>query len=261
MDSQNTVKFPVKYHTKNVTTDVISNQPIVCTSDQQASHVTCRQQGLSQQLSNLQIRRTLKRNTLINGGNVQKIVVNLLQQLVTECTDWVPATQPCTVALTTGYSVPTGYQLHRLVQLLQQLVTESTGYRVYRPATQPTLNSLLHISRLQSLPAYYQPAPRITNPKVFYQLATPHQQPVHRPKTDDRPNNVNNSFSYTETASTGHRAHQPVTGYTVFTEQFCFTLASYRDYQPAIRCNYCLPPFQYWSQNTGSDQQAHLGIT
>ena len=60
------------------------------------------------------------------------------------------------------HSVPTGYWLHSLVQLFQQLVTECTN-RVL--ATQPALNSLLHISRLQSLPAYYQPAPRITNPR------------------------------------------------------------------------------------------------
>ena len=59
-------------------------------------------------------------------------------------------------------------------------------------------------------------------------------------------------FSYTETASTGYRAHQPVTGYTVFTEQFCFTPAGYRVYRLAIRCNYCLAPFQYWFQRTGT---------
>ena len=117
-------------------------------------------------------------------NSTQKIVVNLLQQLITV---YLPATQPCTVASTTGYSVPAEYRLHSLLQLFQQLVTECTD-RV--PATQPALNSLLHISRLQSLPAYYQPAPKITNPKVFYQLATPHQQPIHRPKTDDRSNNV-----------------------------------------------------------------------
>ena len=103
-------------------------------------------------------------------NSTQKIVVNFPQQLVTECADQVPATQPCTVVSTNWLQT-----------------TECTN-RV--PATQPALNSLLHISRLQILPAYYQPAPRITNPKVFYQLATPHQQPIHRPKTDDRPNNV-----------------------------------------------------------------------
>ena len=60
-------------------------------------------------------------------NSTQKIVVNFLQQLVTECADRVPATQPCTVASTndysvptgtvastTGYSVPTGYRLHSL---------------------------------------------------------------------------------------------------------------------------------------------------
>ena len=102
-------------------------------------------QGLSQQLSNLQLRRAFKQKTFINGGNLQpaefntkyscKIalamgyrlhsLVHLLHRLVTECTDqyWlhslytlasttsyrvyrpVPATQPCTLASTTGYRV------------------------------------------------------------------------------------------------------------------------------------------------------------
>ena len=72
MDSQNTVKLPVKYYTKNATTDVISNQPITFPSDQQAGHLTCRttvasknsSQGLSQQLSNLQIRRAFLKEIL-----------------------------------------------------------------------------------------------------------------------------------------------------------------------------------------------------
>ena len=45
-------------------------------------------------------------------NSTQKIVVNLLQQLVTEFTDRVPATQPCTVASAAGYRVyrsGTGY--------------------------------------------------------------------------------------------------------------------------------------------------------
>ena len=65
---------------------------------------------------------------------------------------YLPATQPCTVTSTTGYRVPTGYWLHSLVHLLQQLVTECTdrppakqpctvtsitGYSMYRPASQP----------------------------------------------------------------------------------------------------------------------------
>ena len=63
---------------------------------------------------------------------------------------YLPATQPCTVTSTTSYRVPTGYWLHSLVHLLQQLVTECTdrlpakqpctvtsiaGYSIYRPAT------------------------------------------------------------------------------------------------------------------------------
>ena len=69
----------LQLHTKYTTTDVVFNQPIACPSDQQAGDVTRRptiaskisSQGLSQQLSNVQIRRALKRNALINEGNVQ----------------------------------------------------------------------------------------------------------------------------------------------------------------------------------------------
>ena len=43
-------------------------------------------------------------------------LVQLLQQLVTVHR---PTTQPYTVALTTGYSVPAGYRLHSPVHLLQ----------------------------------------------------------------------------------------------------------------------------------------------
>ena len=65
MDSQNTGKLLAKYHTKNATTDVIPNQPIMFPSNQQAGHVTGQTtiasinsaQGLSQKLSYLQIRR------------------------------------------------------------------------------------------------------------------------------------------------------------------------------------------------------------
>ena len=94
-------------HTKNATTDGISNQPIACLSDQQAGHVTSRtkiasknsSQGLSQQLSNLQIRRAFKGNTLINRGNLQQAEFNTKDSCIfasAEYTDWVPATQPCT---------------------------------------------------------------------------------------------------------------------------------------------------------------------
>ena len=47
---------------------------------------------------------------------------------------YLPATQPCTVTSTTSYRVPTGYWLHSLVHLLQQLVTECTDRL---PAKQP----------------------------------------------------------------------------------------------------------------------------
>ena len=119
-----------------------------------------------------------------------------------QCTGRLPATQPCTLTSTTGYSVPTGYtalyssfnnwlQCTGRVPATQPCTVLSTGYRVTDrlPVAQPALNSSLLISRLQAfLP--YQPALGITNPKVSYQLTTPHQQPIHRAKTDDRPNNV-----------------------------------------------------------------------
>ena len=69
--------YMFKYH-KRMRQMTSSSQPIACLSDQQAGHVTRRptiasknsSQGLPQQLSNLQM-RALKRNTLINEGNVQ----------------------------------------------------------------------------------------------------------------------------------------------------------------------------------------------
>ena len=84
--------------------------------------------------------------------------------LVTECTDRLPAKQPCTVTSTTGYSVPTGYtvlyssfnswlQCTVRVPATQpctvcQLVTECTDWL---QAAQSALNSLLHITQLQAL--------------------------------------------------------------------------------------------------------------
>ena len=47
---------------------------------------------------------------------------------------YLPATHPCTVTSPTSYRVPTGYWLHSLVHLLQQLVTECTDQL---PAKQP----------------------------------------------------------------------------------------------------------------------------
>ena len=58
-------------------------------------------------------------------------LVQLLQQLVTVHR---PTTQPYTVALTTGYSVPAWYRLHSPVHLLPQLVSECTDrYRLHSP--------------------------------------------------------------------------------------------------------------------------------
>ena len=77
-------------------------------------------------------------------------LVHSLQQLVTVCTDRLPASQPYTVA-STGYSVPatqpctlastTGYRVYRVVLATQpSTLASTTGYRVYRLvlATQPS---------------------------------------------------------------------------------------------------------------------------
>ena len=76
-------------------------------------------------------------------------LVHSLQQLVTVCTDRLPASQPYTVA-STGYSVPatqsctlastTGYRVYWLILAAQPCTLASaTSYRVYRLvlATQP----------------------------------------------------------------------------------------------------------------------------
>ena len=77
VDEQNTAHLHVQVSQKNATTEEFQSANRV-SSDQQAGHVTHRTsdsknslQGLSQQLSNLQIGRAPKRNTLINRGNVQ----------------------------------------------------------------------------------------------------------------------------------------------------------------------------------------------
>ena len=120
--------------------------------------------------------------------STQKIVVNLLQQLVTECTDEVPATQPLyslpdpnwlqshpTQSIQLGVDSGAGrqhvstnmastdrlqsFQITRLVYQLYSLVftktgyrgiTSMTGYRAYRPGTGYT--DLLYQNWLQSLP-------------------------------------------------------------------------------------------------------------
>ena len=89
-------------------------------------------------------------------NSTQKIVVKLLQQLVTEFTDRVPATQPCTLN-NWLQSVPTRYRLHSLVQLLQQLVIECTD-RV--PATQ----------QCKSYPA--QPVTESSDPVLYSNFMT-----------------------------------------------------------------------------------------
>ena len=111
-----------------------------------------------------------------------------------QCTDRVPATQPCRVASTTGYSIQTGYRLHNLVHLLQQLVTECTNQlnsfvqllqqlvTVYRPGTGYTLQT--------GHTAHYIACFTLTGPTQRSSTSWPHQQPIHRPKTDDRPDKV-----------------------------------------------------------------------
>ena len=168
-----------KYHkrTRQLTS---SNQPITCLSDQQAGHVTHRttsaskysSQGLSQQLSNIQVRRAIKGNTLIYGGNIQQAEFNtkdsckIALAIGYRVYQPVPATQPCTLASTTGYRVyrmvlatqsctlasTTGCRVYRPVPATQPCTLASTtGYRVYRLvlATQPC--TLASTYRLQSL--------------------------------------------------------------------------------------------------------------
>ena len=74
----------------------------------------------------------------VPAGTGYTACVHLLQQLVTVCTDWLPASQPCTVA-STGYNVPatqpctlastTGYRVYRLVLATQPCTLAST-YRL-----------------------------------------------------------------------------------------------------------------------------------
>ena len=156
-----------------------SIQPIACLSDQQAGHVTRRptiasknsSQGLPQQLSNLQIRRAIKEIQHTDSGKIALAtvcrvytdwywlhsLVHLFSQTGYRVYRLVLVIQPCTLASTTGYSVPTGtgytvvytcfnnnwlqctdwYWLHSLVHLLQQLVIECTGWY--------WLHSLVHL--------------------------------------------------------------------------------------------------------------------
>ena len=105
-----------KYHkrTRQLTS---SNQPIARLSDQQAGHVTHRTTsaskysslGLSQQLSNIQVRCAIKGNTLINGGNIQQAEFNTKDSC-----------KPCTLASRTGYRV------YRLVLATQSCTLAST---------------------------------------------------------------------------------------------------------------------------------------
>ena len=136
--------------------------------------------------------------------------------VVTSPTDYSVPTGyiACTVALTTGYSVPTGYWLHSLVHLIQQLVTECTDrlnslvqsfQQLVTECThrlQPALNSLPYISRLQNLPASSW---SLLISSLFTGLRLMTGLIVC--------SSWQEVFSYTETASTGYRAHQPVTGH------------------------------------------------
>ena len=171
--------------TKNATTDVTSNQPIACPSDQQAGHVTRRptiasknsSQGLSQQLSNLQIRRAFKRNTLINGGNAQKIQHKFNTK------------DSCKLASATGYrvyrpgtsytalyscfhnclqSAPTRYRLHSLCAAYPT----QTGYRVIRPSP---FNSVLILGQVDS--KYLQIWLQLVTESSNHQTSLPAIQP------------------------------------------------------------------------------------
>ena len=89
--------------------------------------------------------------------STQKIVEKLLQQLVTESTDPVPATQPLLYSASTNrlQSLQITRPVYRLYSLVftkagYRVITVTTGYRAYRPGTGYT--ALLHQNRLQSLP-------------------------------------------------------------------------------------------------------------
>ena len=73
-------------------------------------------------------------------------LVHLLQQLVTECTDQVPTTQPCTLASTTGYRV---YRPGTSYTALYSCFYNWLQCTVQVPVTQ-LLYSLPHPSWLQS---------------------------------------------------------------------------------------------------------------
>ena len=99
-------------------------------------------------------------------NSTHKIVVTMLQQLVTKCAGLVLATQPCTLASTIGYRVyrlvlatqpctlasTTGCRVYRLVLATQPCTLASTtGYRVYRLVLATQSCTLASTYRLQSL--------------------------------------------------------------------------------------------------------------
>ena len=141
--------------------------------------------------------------------------------MVTECTD----------------------RLNSLVQSFQQLVTECT-HRVL--ATQPVLNSLLYISWLQNLPASSWP---LLISSLFTGLRLMTGLIVCSSRQE--------IFSYTETASTGYTAHQPVTSYTVFMSSFTSHQVVSETTDLLSGAITVLPLLQ----RTGIDQQTHLVIT
>ena len=112
-------------------------------------------QGLSQQLSNLQTRRAFKRNTFINGGNLQPAEFNTKDSCKIALAIGyrvyrpVPATQPCTLVSTTGYRVcrpGTSYTAFTERFIL-------AGYRTFLPITNQHQES-----ELQGLPAGHSSA-------------------------------------------------------------------------------------------------------
>ena len=135
-------------------------------------------------------------------NSTQKIVVNLLQQLVTECTDRVPATQPCTVVSTTVYRVHrqgTGYTA------FVQLTRSQAGYRVIRPSP---FNSVLILGQVDS--KYLQIWLQLTGYRVF--------------KSPDQFTGYTTLFSPKPvyrviTSTTGYRAYQQGTSYTALLHQ------------------------------------------
>ena len=98
-------------------------------------------------------------------------LVHLFQQLVTERTNQVLATQPCTVDSMTGYRVyrpGTGYPA-------LYILPGPTGYRVIRPSP---FNSVDSVAGRQLLSTRYGFKRPVTEPSCLLPTSTKNQQPT-----------------------------------------------------------------------------------